>query len=175
MGKLREWMNNNSAVVTVAAVLLLFVALFAIIKTNFTSRQARIVDVYFFDLGAKVTNPLDALYAAKGTEFPPIDSPSGQNMGVLAHVFGCGDCSAANKFIGYLQTYTPDGKRKLLESQKSGADMEFDDSAYVLVATTEKPQDTKNWVLMVTEKGNKLMESATTKCPQGKTLVPCLP
>jgi len=50
------------------------------------------------------------LFAAKGTNIPPIDAESGSGQGVRAIVVGCGDCSEANRTIAYIQMFTDEAR-----------------------------------------------------------------
>ncbi len=174
MGKARDWMNNNSAVVTVAAVMLLLVSLAVIVWTmKKPTMSGRIVDVYYYDLGN------GQLFAAKATELPPIDAASGPGNGVRAYVYGCGDCSEANRFIAYLEKFTPEAKamQEKMMNPDPNADpnmapelRDMEDGG-TLVRAVEGGQ----WVTMYSEAGMKVSSELEGKCPAGVRLIPCLP
>ncbi|MBI1335567.1 MAG: hypothetical protein GC164_01240 [Phycisphaera sp.] len=123
--QLREWLNKNSAMVTIVAVGLLCVSLGAIILQSSGRRGGpRVVDVYYFDLSS------GKVITAKSDQFPPIDTgspntPEGMPPGVRAYLFACGECpsslvgmtpeqlAAKKVYIGWLEAYTPDAKAKL--------------------------------------------------------------
>ncbi len=119
----REIMNNNPAMVTIGAVVILVLCLGAIMcQLKGPSGRGGPVDLYFLDESS------GTLFTAESTVFPPIAAPSdtgGTTSGVRAHVFGCGDCpsklagmtaeqvESAGAFIAYLEKYTPESKSRL--------------------------------------------------------------
>lgn len=171
MGKLREWLNNNSAIVTVAAVLVLLMALGIIIWTQGSgNRLSTNYEVYYMDLGT------NELFAGKITEIPPIDAPSGPNQGVRAHVYGCGDCSEANRFVAYLERYTEKAKQMRLnpppvDPNQPPPEMYMDDMAGMEVRAPKGTQ----WVSMMTDQGMRITEVAPNRCPDGVMILPCIP
>src|SRR5688572_11816004 len=91
--KARDWMNNNSALVTIAAVVLLVISLGVIIMQTKPRGSVGPVELYYYDLNT------GKLFVAMSDQNPPIDAPSGgfrgpdgPPAGVRAHVFGCGNC-----------------------------------------------------------------------------------
>ncbi len=164
----REWVNQNSAIVTIGAVLLLLVSLgFIIMRVSGGSQyKARIVDVYYFDIDS------GQLFTAKSNEIPPIDSPSGANKGVRAYVFACGDCAdESQRFTGWLEMYTPDAKNVMINPPTSPESMdtfELMEKGHLVSA------DGRAWVQANTDKGFQVMEGIQTRC--GETpAVPCYP
>ncbi len=137
--------------------------------------RARVVDVYFYDLGT------DQLFAAPATELPPIDAPSGAGNGVRVYVYGCGDCSDANRFIAYLEKYTPHAKAAQEKLMNVGPDADpnlalgYDDlmmeGGLLVRAVKGGP-----WVPMYSDEGMKIASEVLDedKC-KGTRLVPCLP
>lgn len=107
--KARNWLNNNSAMVTILAVVILILSLgFIIISNSRPSYTPRVIDVYYYDLGAK------QLFVDKSDKYPPIATPTGEMKGARAYVFSCGDCKDESKrFVGYLEMYTPAAKDAL--------------------------------------------------------------
>ena len=145
-------------------------------------RAPGVFEVYYYDLGkAGSGNPLDALFSDKSDKVPPIDAPSGPNNGVLAQVYGCGDCAKANRFIAYLQKFTPEAKKARMAPPKTDAQGqptmpnpdEYNDMMNgILVASPDKPTD---WYLIYSPQGQQITEGASGKCPPGKKLKVCFP
>ena len=118
----REWANQNSALTTVAAVLVLIFALgYSICQLAPGSKSQPIKAVYFYDL----TN--GTLFTADPKEMAPIDVPSGEKIkhrnkemkaGFRAYVFSCDGCpsdmsgmnetdiEAAGANLAYIDRYT---------------------------------------------------------------------
>ncbi len=107
--KARNWLNNNSAMVTILAVVVLILSLgFIIISSRQPTYTPRIYDVYYYDLDTKT------LFVDKSNKFAPIQSPSGKVNGARAYVYTCGECSDTNSlFVGYLEMYTKEAKEFL--------------------------------------------------------------
>jgi hypothetical protein len=167
----RQWTKANPAVTVAAAVAVLILALLYLwyslsgpsMRTNF--------DVYFYDLGTK------QLLTVANTELAPIDTSSGAKMGVQAFVFGCGDCKAAHRFIGYLQRYTDAGKAEVMTQRQAAVNPATDHPPMpadfgMEVASVEGGK----WVPRNSDAGQKVMEEQVGKhCPPGTRVVPCMP
>jgi hypothetical protein len=112
MRQVREWLNKNSAVVTIAAVVLLILSLaFIIMNISGPPRpRERVIPVYFYDLNT------NQLFVGQSDQVPPIYAPSqpdkqGIPKGVRAFVYSCGECDdESERFIAYLEMYTPEAK-----------------------------------------------------------------
>lgn len=122
--KLRDWLNNNSAVVTILAVVILILSLgFIIMQASGPKYKAQIVDVYYYDLGN------GTIFTAKSNEIPPIESksgpgPAGNPQGVRAYVFSCGDCkNESERFVGWLEMYTREAKEMMQSPNRMGPGM----------------------------------------------------
>lgn len=178
MGKVREWLNNNSAVVTVAAVVVLLLALWIIIRVNRgPSPMAAPTAAYYYDLNKNV------LFEDKIDKIPPFDTDSGKDAGVTAYVFGCGDCKEKNRFIGYLERYTPEGKKqrqyreeqmkKLPPNQPPPPEliMMMDESRVKEVRAAEGGP----WVPMMSPQGQQIIDKVGDKCPPGTRVISCFP
>jgi hypothetical protein len=162
-------MNNNSAVVTIMAVVILILSLgFIIIQARPRSYTPRIVDVYYYDLGTGQT------YLAKSNEIPPIPAPSGK-LGVRAHVFSCGDCSnPSDHFIGWLEMYTREAKEQLTNPQPPDPNGPPAYDVWERGHLVRAP-DVDKWVPANGEEGFKIMEAMQTKCGSGGQPRPCFP
>ncbi|MCE9591069.1 MAG: hypothetical protein K8S99_11150 [Planctomycetes bacterium] len=186
----RAWLDKNSAMVTIVAVMALLVSLVYIFMY---SRGGEVTPgprmQYFFDLGAKVNNPLDALFPALDSEVPPIRGaisgakmPDGSEAGVGAQVFACGSCADKSKlFIAYIEKYTPEARAKKLNPQHEevgpslGPDMGPNflamDQGH-LVSTAEDRG--AHWIEFMSPEGQRLRMMVNEKCPKGD-LVRCMP
>jgi hypothetical protein len=164
---LREWMNQNSAVVTIIAVVLLLVSLGVIIMTLTPKNPARVVDVYFMDTSD------GSLFVDKSDQLPPVAAPSGKD-GVRAFVFSCGDCGdEASRFVGWLETYTPDAK-KAISAPSDNPEAGMDN--YEVVENGHMVCDpvSKKWVMANSEQGFKIMDMIQNKCGT-EAPKPCFP
>jgi len=130
---------------------------------------------WFFDLNT------NQLFVDDVRAIPPITAPSGPRAGVRAYVFTCGDCNdAKQRFIGYLETYTPDAARQLADARRS---LESDPQSvdYLMVARDaragrliRRPNDA-DWTPAHSEAGVAIITSLARRCPQGTRIRPCLP
>lgn len=126
--KLRDWVNKNSAIVTILAVLVLILSL-AFIVWNNTTPTYKPVDMWYYDMGSDAADPNARLFQAKGNELPPIASPSGklnengEPMGARAWVYSCGECDdEKSRFIGYIEVYSKEAKESFTNPTKLGPD-----------------------------------------------------
>jgi len=164
---IREYVNNNSAVVTICAVVLLLLSLgFIIMRLGGGSKyRPRVVDVYYYDIGD------GQLFTALSNEIPPIDAPSGK-QGVRAYVFACGDCAnESERFIGWMEMYTPDAKRIMTSPPTEAENM---DAFEVMERGHLVSADGRNWVSANGEQGFQVMESMQSRCGQTAP-TPCYP
>ncbi len=165
---IRSYLNNNPAIVTIAAIVLLLVCLGVIYRTlSGGGGGPRIVDIYFYDLGS------GEVFIGPSDSLPPIDAPSGpyngKPAGVRAYVFSCTDCSDENsRFVGYLETYTDEAKAALTSGEAPDAYEYYDGGRLI------KRPDEEGWARAESEEGFALIESVSTLCPGG-VLKPCYP
>ena len=102
------WRNamGKNPVVAVIALVVLAVALFIIIRTlgGGGGTRGNPSDAFWYDLQTGKLFPHEGAVS-------PIEAPSG-GQGVRAYVFACKSCDDDNdRFIGYLERYTAEGKR----------------------------------------------------------------
>jgi hypothetical protein len=177
--KLRDWMNNNSAVVTIGAVVLLIGALAAIIfQMKPSGYGPRVIDVYYFDLNTQ------KLFTAKSDQIPPIETPSGPvpgigaPAGVRAYVFACNDCgNESDRFVGWLEMYTPEAKALLTqpaaETPEEAAQREA--RMYEVWETGQLLSlDGRSWARANSQEAMNITSTIEGKCPGGAPK-PCLP
>lgn len=157
--KARNWLNNNSAMVTILAVVVLILSLATIIITmRPASYTPRVIDVYYYDLDTK------QLFVDKSDKYPPIATPSGGQKGARAYVFSCGDCAdESQRFIGYLEVYTPEAKKILENPNADPAAMADPIDVYEdgrLLATEQGQQ----WHKASSVQGFEVMDAPQTRC-----------
>lgn len=120
--------------------------------------------VYFYDQTAR------RLFAAVPGDLPPIAAPSGEKVGVLAHVFTCGDCAVIDqRVIAWVERYTD----SFLASHRRYADiadLSSDDLAGQLLV--KKPAD-PGWTDASIEAGEAI--AAAPACPDGGSGRRCVP
>lgn len=177
--QLRDWMNNNSAVVTVGAVVILILSLGYIVWNSKGSSPPRVIDVYYYDLNT------NKLFTAQSNQLPPIDTESGPvagsnaPAGVRAYVFACTDCGdEADRFIGWLEMYTPEVKA--LRSQPSpqtpeeAAEREQREEEVWENGKLVRAPDGTTWARENTSEGMAITTKIESKCPGGMPK-PCVP
>ncbi len=157
----REWLNNNSAAVTVGSVAILLLSLAVIINQNRQSKPSSPGNAYFYDVVTK------ELISDKVTRIAPITTADGHEA-VRAHYFSCAECADGERFLGYYEKYTAEMKEKL---EKNPQSFELYDAAFkgrLYCAPELDPADAKNWVGAESAKGQKITEVLQTKCPARK-------
>ena len=177
--KLREWMNENSALVTILAVVILIGALTFLVVSN-TGGRGRPKgprQQWFYDLETK------ALFPAPPEAIPPIDTESGKEKGVKAMVFTCTSC-ASDRRIAWLEKYPKEAKKQILDMQRqreeaSGKNlppipmgMEMMGPSMAKFVTYEK---NIKWVQISTAQGREIVSSARGICEEGQKLKYCFP
>jgi hypothetical protein len=165
--KAREWMNNNSPVVTVASVVILICAIaFLVMRTQRRGPGAPGQAWYYDTVSSEY-------FQDKTTRIAPFKRENG-NVAVRAHFFTCGECTVKTKeeggerFLGYFEKYTDEMRAKLQENSESFAlyDMAFQGRLYSV--------DGKTWVAAESEKGTKITSDLQQNCPP-KSLRYCPP
>ncbi|MCC7191866.1 MAG: hypothetical protein IT444_03695 [Phycisphaeraceae bacterium] len=178
--KLRDWVNKNSAVVTILAVLILILSLAAIVW-NSTPTSYKPVDMWYYDMGSEAPDHLDRLFAGKGNELPPIASPSGklnengEPMGARAWVYSCGDCAdKKSRFIAYIEVYSKEAKELFTNPAKVSTsamppplrpeDMLKQEEGHYI-----KEPDSDKWYQFQSPEGNNIRMKVLEKCGDIKT------
>ncbi len=116
---LRSWINNNSAVVTILAVLFLCAALWIVISNANSGRPKMATQQWYYDLAK------GERFAGKIGMIPPFDHEGGKENGVVAYIYSCGDCGS-DWHIAWFQKFSPADKRRqeefLLKQQQNQVD-----------------------------------------------------
>ncbi|MBI1373543.1 MAG: hypothetical protein GC159_12510 [Phycisphaera sp.] len=162
---LRNWVNQNSAAVTVGAVVLLVISLAIIINQGRSPTPPPPGEAYYYDLVSK------EYFTDEATKIAPIINPATGNEAVRAHFFTCGECSESERFVGYLEKYTPEAKQQLETNPES---FEFYEEAFLgrlyapAPSETADPAVAETWVDAETPPGFKIVEDLQGKCPPRK-------
>ena len=189
--KARDWINNNSAVVTVGAVVVLVLALGFIIYQNSGSMTPRVVDMYYYDMNT------GEIFLGQSDQVPPIDAPSGladgQPAGLRAYVFSCGECPSSdqivgstassleqqNTFVGWVEKYTEEARQAMEQAEQGEQSPEEEQAAYEAYERGEvvkRPGDPESaWVHIDSDEGLRIQESISQKCPGDELPNPCYP
>ncbi len=199
----REWLNQNSALTTVATVVLLICALgFAmchLTKSSFSGTA--LSKSYYYDLveGKVFGGPLLNV-------LPPIDGPNGpisdgdqqKKAGLRAYIFDCGGCStdfegmtlqeveAAGARIGYLELFKQkalDAYSKFVASQND-ENPRYQDINQIWVVieggkrmaqVPSKPGTYPKLTKAGSAKGTGYKKAAIALCPDGNLPQNCMP
>lgn len=181
MIKVRDWVNNNSAVATVLAVLALVVALAVLVWTSGGGKpRGAPSQQWFYDLGS------GELYEAPMDSIPPIETESGPENGVKAIVYSCSSCDS-DRQIAWIEKYKPDARKKLMEfraKQKEAAGsgkpvppMAMMDPMMMEMGRGKviSRHDKIKWVSMDSESGRKIQAGIRKPCPEGVKIKFCYP
>lgn len=107
-------------------------------------------------------------------EIAPVPAPSGKPMpdgepaGVRAYIFSCGPCTPDAWWVGFLEKYSPEAKKRLVEKKK-----EAGERIYTLLRRVDDPDDA--WVGQETPEGEAVRRGAIRACPRGTRLQQCTP
>lgn len=173
---IREYLNNNSAVATIVAVMLLVVALGFIVWQN-KGRSTGDYQSFYYDLNTK------EVFTDVGTKSTPFDTGNGtfefhdgpQGSAVRVYIFTCGDpedieagmtlaeIEAAGGFIGYLERMTPE-MRALQQKLDSGQELTDADYGMTDSFSLVSSVDGAVWYPEQAEQAMQLMTQAMQKC-----------
>lgn len=191
--QIRGWVNNNSALVTAIAFVALIVAAVVIFRTNRGPRGLQDVGMWYVDLNT------NTLFAAEGTEIPPIDAPSGELLedgeaaGVVAHVFccsedpeekvcpNCADLEAKTSeqleemdlFVGYYEKLVPETKDFLEEQAKKHGRQPY--YGNLPGGRLVRLPDDEEWYDAMTPFGMEIEQSGSRRCGDPRKVRFCRP
>jgi len=165
---MRDFLNNNSALVTILAVVLLIVALgFIVMQLGGGSNRVRTIPVYYYDLDT------GEIFERQSDVNPPVETAGGEMRGVRAFMFACNDCSdESDRFIGYLEMFTPEAKELLdMPTGQRPDDVPYD--FYENGRLVRLPDGTQ-WYPANSPQGFEIMNQVRDACPGGDPK-PCYP
>ena len=185
---LHQWLNRNSAVITMGAVVGLMVVLaYIIFRTD--KPHTEVLRQWYYDV---TTN---TFFAVQG---PPIDgfsgkqTENGESSGVRAHIYACGDCipdlegqtpeqiASLGMTVPYLEKMDPKVKRQMEQLSKDPSptmslpyriDLLDPMRHNYLVRTLDDP----TWHRSESIKGREIIRSSRTTCSDGEDPRPCHP
>jgi hypothetical protein len=175
---IRNCANNNPKIVIgicIGAVLLLLLIVIAQLMPYRSPITLPPHKVWFYDLNT------NELFVADGDKIPPIKAPSdklvdGEPAGVKAHVLSyIRDPNESERFIGYLEKYTPEGKKLLSTVKKSGTGVtkemiqELNKNRFVRTA------DDNRWFLADSDRGRAILEQVFRTNEKGERPHACIP
>lgn len=186
--QLRELANNNTAVVTIGAIVVLVVAL-TILWRQIAGGGPGSADyqAYYVDLNT------GQIITANANQHSPIDlSSEGGDPGLAARaiVFACGECAnEQDRFIAWVEKYPDEIKQKLDElkaqsTEQGGGPMagppSFMQMDYLMMNKLVSPFNLDNptkmrWVAVNSPAGTTLMNGIREPCPDGSRPAPCRP
>lgn len=185
--KVREFLNQNSSIGILAAVVLLVISLFIIYRElSGTGGPQPPAEKYFLDLNT------GEIFVGDMQAIPPVQTPSGPHegepAGVVAHIYTCGDCEknyAGMQFdevqvsgaeIVYLTKHTLEGKR-MIEQMQSGEvspeEMEGGEDFYFSELVGEPNGD--RWYSMDGDPEAQQLYENLPDCPEDQPLRQCYP
>ncbi|MDX1681627.1 MAG: hypothetical protein R3336_00775 [Phycisphaeraceae bacterium] len=184
---IRQWLNKNSALATVAMIAVLALAIGAIAWQMKGPSYAPVsVDTWFYDLKS------GEVFVAKSDRTPPIKTDNGplangMPAGVRALVFACGSCETGEQFIGWLQMeLTDEQAQRLLAKNDDGSGPEGTESSNVDLTPEDRvfirsgevpvrPELVGKWVQKTSVLGTEIMETVLGHCGGASSPQPCKP
>ena len=173
---IREWMNNNSTMVTIGAVVILALALmFLWLQTRPTSPGG---DAYFFDTAT------ETFFLGPSVAFAPVTPPGSSELtGVSARLYACGECPTPSQIRGktveelealgvtyvYFERY-PESALPFLHGERDLPENAPDPIESLQV---RRPGDTE-WVREFSRQGQAIAMGAEA-CPDGSRAKYCFP
>ena len=185
--KIREFLNQNSSIGILAAVVLLVISLFIIYRElSGAGRPQPPQSKYFMDLNT------GEVFIGDFNALAPIETPSGPHegepAGVVANIFACGECEKSyagmtvteieqtGAEVAYLTKFSMEGKQALERMR----DEEFSPEEYPpeeeldyreLVADVNADR----WFYMETDIEAQMLYEDMPVCPEDKPLRQCYP
>lgn len=174
----REWLNKNSGVVTVVAVVVLVLALGLVVWNMKGGRGPRVSGKdYYYDLNTK------KLIVDKSGQHPPFQVSTGSQPAVGVVVYACGEgaCGTeSQRKIGFLWRYTTKGLALAQEVAKLPATPENADRRGELSMQMEQEKeyrmvDSDKWLAASDPQAQGMLGSLYGNCPGSKKLEVCVP
>jgi hypothetical protein len=188
----RAWINKNSALTTILAIVFLAGAMIAIVYQLLPKTYPPMnIDGYYYDLEN------DKLFVARVGDLPPIavpGSPAGAKpMGARAMVFACHDCKdEKDRYIGYIEIYTPEAKEALAAASRAPApgtdtsappgpaagmmSMQMMEQGHMIAKPSTEDKEWKNkFFEFMSPDGSKILQESQMKCGEGLIAKNCMP
>ena len=175
VGGLRQWVNDNSAVVTVAAVVVLVLAVLFIFRGQFGGGidipNADELQAYFYDT---VT---EEVFVDKQNKIPPFVNEAGHEC-VKVRMYTCGNCAESERWPAFYEKFTEDMKKQYEEAMAQSGGKYIPMMGGMMgpgqMGGTLMSLDGQNWVTQMDPSIRGRYKEMMTKCPDGKYR-PCNP
>ncbi|MFP4144471.1 MAG: hypothetical protein ACLFV3_04950 [Phycisphaeraceae bacterium] len=160
---MREWLNKNSALVTVVAVVILVVALGVILLSGGENNPTAERESYYYDLNT------GEIFTASAALDPPFETDAG-GEGVSAAIFGCGECP--EDLSGMTEADLKENNLYLLYLLRSPVEGEGVPPNEDMV----RRPNMNEWIPAFTPPGEGVMYPGSIPCPGGRQeIVRCQP
>ncbi len=175
----RRWLNRQNPRIiigiTVVTVLVLLTIVIGLLSGPKAPEIKEYKKAWFYDLNTS------KLFVAKSKLIPPIEAPSGplgngKPAGVKAYVFSYTyEPNESERFIGFLETFTPEAKKNKSKSAKSK-----DDSAAELIKQWGEGRlvrrvEDEQWFAANSDEGRTIIEEAFLPNENGEHARYCPP
>jgi hypothetical protein len=161
----RNFLNNNPAVMTIAAIVVLLICLAVLFRTVSGGGGGGPAGdgVYFYNLNTDEVfkQPFDAV--------PPVTTDSGPATGVRAYVYSCGACKPSEWTVAYVEMYPEAARDVIVNQPDSFAAYDALDSGRMV-----RTLDSEEWVPAQSQRGLDITDSIIDLCNGGK-INACLP
>ncbi len=170
MAQTQQWTQRYRTALIVLCAAILILATMRVTRFLGGTQASANATHYFYDMD---NGDLFVMNAANAT--PPVVAPSG-GEGVLAHVFSCGSCDAADeRNIEYLRKCTPEAKA-LLDDRPRGQEIMPQMMQAIQTGWLVSADLGKTWIAQNSPAGDRIMHGSTTAtCPNGTAPQPCRP
>ncbi len=176
--RFKEWINSNPKTVIglsiASGVLFLLIVITSLLPPGTVAVRVR-DKAWFYDLNTH------QLFVAGSGDVPPINAPSGaladgQPAGVRAYVFSyVNDPKESERFIGYLEKFTPEGQKMISTIRKSKSNVTRDVMRQLnRNRFVRRPSDTV-WFPADSNDGRLLLEQFSRANESGLLPRDCLP
>jgi hypothetical protein len=157
---MRDWLNQNSAAVTVAALAVILIGLAVIIRSGMrTDHEASPNSSY-----AWYVDSVDGKLFAAENKAPPIKSADGHDAWRV-RLYSCGNCTAQERFIGVYERFPAavhaHADRDLARNPDFAEHLEIS-------------RDAKTWYPAGSDQAARIMLQVLKRCP-GKRPINCVP
>lgn len=175
----RRWLNRQNPkiiiAITVVTVLILITTVIGLLSSEEAPKVIEYKKGWFYDLNT------GKLFVAKSKLIPPIEAPSGplengEPAGVKAYVFSYKhEPNESERFIGFLETFTPEAKR----NQTTSANPSGDNAAELIKQWGEgrliRRIEDEKWFAANSREGRTIIENAFSPNEKGEHARYCPP
>lgn len=165
---IRQWLERNSVLVITVSVMVMAAALALVLWPQRRISSADFRFAYFYDLNTQ------KIFRDDAQAIPPIDTESGAGAGVRAMVVTCGGCGEDERFVAWMERYTPEGKKKALAYQAQMRAHPSSDIPEPTGGQEIRSGKDPTWYPSESPRGQQIRQSLYTLC-NGKSAITCRP